>query len=171
MNSQRSADQLERQATIIEGFLQGLSDVQSRWRPDDKAWSILEVACHLLDEEREDFRARLAHLLGPNPNDPLPPIDPQGWVKARDYNSQDLKTVLESFKLERVRSVEWLRKLESPVWDNTNHHPAGFDIRAGDMLAAWIDHDLHHIRQLTDLHHALVDRESEPYVTLYAGEW
>lgn len=171
MDAGAAADQLERQAKVVAGLAWGIDDEAARRRPEADAWSLLEVICHLLDEEREDFGARLRHLLGPAPDDPLPPIDPQGWVIARGYNARSLEPVLSDFLAERTRTVAWLRSLESPAWDNVNHHPAGFELRAGDMLAAWVDHDLHHIRQLTELRHALLVERSAPYLTLYAGEW
>ena len=41
------------------------------WKPSETSWSLLEVVCHLLDEEREDFKARIQHLFN-NPNTHLP---------------------------------------------------------------------------------------------------
>jgi len=166
-----AAGQLERQATVIAGLAGDVDCEAARWRPEDGTWSLLEVVCHLLDEEREDFGARLKHLLGPSPESPLPRIDPQGWVSERGYNTRAIEPALAGFLEERERTVAWLRSLEAPAWDNVHHHPAGFDIRAGDMLAAWVDHDLHHIRQLTELRHAVLTARSAPYVTLYAGDW
>ena len=47
---------------MIQAVLAGVDAEQARWKPDADSWSILEVVCHLVDEEREDFRTRLDHI-------------------------------------------------------------------------------------------------------------
>jgi hypothetical protein len=44
-------------------------------------------------------------------------------------------------------------------------------MRAGDMLAAWVAHDLLHMRQLVELHRTYTVTQLAPYDTRYAGEW
>jgi hypothetical protein len=44
-------------------------------------------------------------------------------------------------------------------------------MKAGEMFAAWVDHDNHHIRQLTELRHGRVSSLAEPFDMGYAGEW
>jgi hypothetical protein len=127
------------------------------------------VVCHLLDEEREDFRVRLDYTLH-RPGEPWPPIDPAGWVLAREYNQQDLGISLDAFLSEREASVAWLRKLHAPNWAVNYEAPWG-PISAGDLLASWIGHDLLHMRQLVELHWAYAAAQLEPYSTRYAGEW
>ena len=39
----------------------------ARWKPSLDSWSMLEVICHLADEERKDFRPRLKSLLFDDP--------------------------------------------------------------------------------------------------------
>ena len=125
---------------------------------------------HLWDEEREDFRIRLNLIL----HDPLaawPPIDPGGWVTARDYNGRELAASLQGFLAERAASLAWLRGLAAPDWDATVETPWGWRITAGDMLAAWAGHDVLHLRQLVELHWAHTARLAAPRTTIYAGEW
>ena len=148
----------------------GVSPDQARWRPAPEAWSLLEVVNHLWDEEREDFRIRLNLIL----HDPLaawPPIDPGGWVTARDYNGRELAASLQGFLAERAASLAWLRGLAAPDWDATVETPWGWRITAGDMLAAWAGHDVLHLRQLVELHWAHTAQLAAPRTTIYAGEW
>ena len=44
-------------------------------------------------------------------------------------------------------------------------------IKAGDMFAAWVAHDLLHTRQLIELRWAFTTQALEPYQVLYAGTW
>jgi len=103
------------QAGRIRVLADGVSAEQARWRPDAGSWSLLEVINHLGDEEREDFRTRLDFILHRPGEDP-PPIDPQGWVTARDYNQRDLAESIDRFLAERQTSLAWLRGLGSDRW-------------------------------------------------------
>lgn len=169
MDIGRMITQMGQTEQAIQALTEGLADVQVRWRPDPEAWSILEVINHLYDEEREDFRTRLDYLLH-RPGETAPPIDPQGWVTARKYNTRELKASLAAFSLERKRSIAWLKSLSSPDFDSFIEAPFG-RITAGDMLAAWVSHDLLHLRQLVELRYAYGRTLTAPYVPDYAGEW
>lgn len=161
--------QLTHNANRIAALATDVSDDQARWRPAADAWSILEVICHLLDEEREDFRVRLDITLH-TPHLPWPPIDPQGWVSARAYNSRDLSTQLAQFLDERQASLRWLHSLAAPNWEAAYAAPWG-SITAGDLFAAWAIHDTLHLRQLVELHYAYTIQAGRPYDPTYAGAW
>ena len=157
-------------AAAIGALVQGLTDDQVRWKPDPDSWSVLEVVCHPLDEERAAFRVRLEITLH-RPGEPWPGIDPGGWVTAREYNKQDLAATLAAFVQEREASLAWLRGLPPPDWAAAYAAPWGGPIRAGDLMAAWVAHDLLHTRQLVELRWALTRAELEPYSVEYAGKW
>ena len=130
---------------------------------------MLEVICHLADEERYDFRTRLRSILV-DPSAPWSSIDPPVWAVERAYNRRSLPESLLDFEQERVRSVEWLRSLDSPDLSITKDHPAIGPISAGDLLTAWLAHDLIHIRQITRLHYEYLERTSG-FSPRYAGDW
>jgi hypothetical protein len=169
LDQQHAARLLAQNAARIAALLQETPAIQARWRPDPESWSILEVATHLRDEEREDFRVRLDIILY-HPQDPWPPIDPGGWVTARRYNDGDLDRVATDFQEERARSLGWLRGLAAPDWAAMYEAPWG-PIRAGDLLASWVAHDLLHLRQLVELQWAYTQLLAAPFGTRYAGEW
>ncbi|MGD8473008.1 MAG: DinB family protein [Anaerolineae bacterium] len=169
MDMQQLLSQMLDNAERVRTLAQGVSDQQARWRPRPDSWSILEVINHLLDEERNDFRVRLDYTLH-RPGEPWPPIDPGGWVAERGYNQQDLDTSLAQFLSERKTSIAWLRALSQPDWEAAYEAPWG-PIRAGDLLASWVAHDLLHMRQLVELQWAYATGELAPYRPDYAGEW
>ena len=162
---------LEANAEAIAALARAMPPARVRWRPSPDAWSVLEVINHLADEEREDFRTRLDTVLH-RPTEMPPPIDPDGWVLARDYNGRDLDESLSRFLAERRQSLGWLRTLTAPDWSRTWTHPSGdFSIRAGDLLVAWAAHDLLHLRQLVELQYACRAQDAAPYDVAYAGPW
>ena len=140
-----------------------------RWKPAPEKWCLLEVLCHLVDEEREDFRARVRHVLF-TPNDKLPPIDPQGWVHERKYISRDFTDMLDLFYAERQASVAWLHSLDNPSWTNLYIHQTLGPLSADLFLANWLAHDYLHFRQILSLKHGLLRLKSGQDLS-YAGAW
>jgi hypothetical protein len=130
---------------------------------------------HLLDEERDDFRRRLDGVLHRR-GEPWPPIDPPGWCAARHYNERDLAESLAGFAAEREATLAWLRGLtafDAGVHDPAQAalHPRLAELRAGDLLASWVAHDLLHLRQITRLRFRQLEAAAAPYRTEYAGSW
>ena len=169
MNPESILTSMTQTSQAIRSLASGISDEQARWKPAPDSWSILEVLCHLLDEERYDFRVRLDFILH-KPGQPWPPIDPQGWVSARHYNEQDPAEILGKWLQERQASLEWLRSLNTPDWQSAEQAPWGA-LHAGDMLASWAAHDLLHLRRLVELRYANHNLQAQPYSPAYAGDW
>lgn len=160
---------LEKHAYAIESLTRGIPPEHARWKPNADSWSILEVINHLCDEERRDFRVRLDIILH-RPTEPFPLIDPPRWVIEEKYNERDLESSLKNFLDERTNSLRWLSSLESPNWEASVQAPWG-ELKAGDMFCAWVAHDVLHLRQLVELHYALVQQNALPYDIRYAGDW
>jgi hypothetical protein len=161
--------ELKQNAEVIQHMTAEIPEEQTRWKPNAESWSMLEVMCHLVDEEREDFRVRIQHVLSGEKGDP-PPIAPQKWVTERSYNQRELVEMVVSFLNERSESLMWLKGLTDPNWDAAYTAPWG-SIRAGDFLVSWVAHDLLHIRQLNELKYAYNAQIFAPYSPGYAGDW
>lgn len=157
-------------AEAIAALVRSANLEQARWKSTPEEWSILEVICHLYDEEREDFRTRVRLTLTDATAD-WPPIDPVGWVTARHYSAQDPAERLEAFLAERRASLEWLKSLESPNWASTKTHPRLGSATAGEMLMAWVAHDHLHLRQLNHLHWQWLVTQAPAFSLEYAGGW
>jgi hypothetical protein len=169
MNFAYCLAQLSHNAKKIQHLVAMVSPEQATWKPDNESWSVLEVVHHLYDEEQFDFRVRLDFILH-KPDQPWPKIDPQGWVLGRAYNQQKLPDILTRFLAERANSLEWLAGLSGANWETSYVAPFG-PIRTGDMLAAWVGHDLLHIRQLIELEWYYTGHNLTGFSTRYAGPW
>jgi len=169
MKPEKCSNMLADNARRISALVVNVPEEQARWKPDPESWSILEVVNHLLDEEYFDFRVRLEYTLF-RPDDEWPTIDPQGWVTERQYNQRELGISLTGFLSARGESLAWLRTLSDPDWEAGHEVPWG-RMRAGDLMASWVAHDLLHMRQLVELHWAYATQEVRPYNSAYAGEW
>lgn len=159
---------LEHFPPLLVAAVNAIDDDASRWRPQDGAWSILEIVSHLADEEELDFKVRLRSTLS-DPAQAWPGIDPVSWATQKNYNSGELKAALNRFSAERARSIDWLRSLSQPDWSRTYEHPKIGSIRAGDLLAAWATHDYFHLRQISKRRLQLLEVAAQPYSLAYAG--
>ena len=157
-------------AETIKRLLAGVRQEEAQQKPDVESWSVLEVVCHLYDEEREDFRQRLDILLH-RPDEKWPPINPVGWVTERNYNAQNLAEMIEKWTAEREKSLLWLDSLSDSNWEREAPTPFGFNMRPGDMLASWVAHDILHLRQLVELRYKRVVTKAGMYDIRYAGDW
>ncbi|HUS01375.1 MAG TPA: DinB family protein [Chitinophagaceae bacterium] len=169
MNTKYIIEELKRNKIVFKELLENLDQEVYLWKPLPEKWNLLEVLCHLHDEEREDFRARVKHTLE-HPELPLTPIDPAGWVTERKYAGQDYDAALEIFLTERDNSVEWLNTLNDPKWDNTHKHPKLGDLTAGMFFTSWLAHDYLHIKQITKIKYDYFKEMSGDKIS-YAGEW
>ncbi len=169
MKSEEIIRKLAETAQTIYSLANRLSPEDARWKPNPDSWSILEVINHLYDEEREDFRAHVDHLLY-HAGEPWPEIHPREWVTERSYNQRELQSSLENFMEERANSLAWLRILIAPQWQTFQEFEWG-RLTAGDVFASWAAHDLLHVRQLVELRWGLTVQTAQPFDVRYAGEW
>ena len=132
-------------------------------------WCLLEVVCHLYDEEREDFRTRVKCVLE-DPASAPPSFDPLIWVVEREYKKQNYDQVLSSFLAERETSVEWLKSIKDPKWSNTYMHPKLGPMSAYLFLTNWLAHDYLHIKQIIKLKFDYLNHHSGERLD-YAGTW
>jgi len=161
--------ELAQSTEMIRVLLAGISQEEAQVIPSTDSWSILEVICHLYDEEREDFREHLDFILH-RQHEEWRVIDPQGWVNERKYNEKNLTEMLDMFFEERRNSLKWLKTISSADMETGYTTEFGF-IKAGDIIASWTAHDNLHIRQLVELRRVKIESITHPYSILYAGDW
>ena len=161
--------ELQNSTEMIRALLLGVSQQEAQVKPTPESWSILEVVCHLYDEEREDFREHLDFILH-RQNEEYHAIDPQAWITERKYNQQDFAAMQEKFFAERQKSLAWLQEVSDSNWDTT-YTPEYGSLSAGEMFSCWIAHDNLHLRQLVELRRARIERITEPFPIEYAGDW
>ena len=169
MNYNEIIKELSDNGNVFKELLSGLTDEVFLWRPGPEKWCLLEIVCHLYDEELEDFRARTRHILE-TPKIKLTPIDPQGWVITRNYIQQNYHDKLNSFLAEREQSVNWLKAFSDPNWDNACEHPQIGKMTAKMILSNWLAHDYLHIRQIIKLKYDYLKQVTKEDLN-YAGNW
>ncbi len=139
---------LEKNLDTILSLTQKLSGQEIRFKKINTDWNILEIICHLIDEEKMDFRLRLQTVLT-SPYKHPPIIDPESWPKLHQYDTQDFQIKLAEFQTERKTSLTYLRSLKDPKLTNYYEHPALGNLDGNHFLRNWLAHDYLHIRQIT----------------------
>jgi len=163
-------EQLARQATTIAALTEGIDDSQATLRLKPGEWNMLEVMCHLYDEEINDFRIRVIQTVT-QPTLPLPAIDPEAWVISHQYASQSFTQIRNRFLAARAESITLLQSLLTPDWQTSLNHPILHELRAGDVVWSWLGHDMLHIRQLNELWYLYTIACASPWKIGYAGDW
>ena len=169
MDHKSIINQLQRNSATFASQLLAQTQEEYTWRPGPEKWCLLEIVCHLLDEEKEDFRPRVKITLE-NPDQLPAPIDPSSWVKDRNYLEQNFILILSQFLEARADSVAWLHSLESPQWKNEFEHVKLGPISAEMLLRNWLAHDLIHLRQILRIKFAYLQATTAEDLS-YAGNW
>ena len=169
MNHRSIVEQLSQNNDVLRAQLGGKLKEEYLFKPTPDKWCMLEVLCHLVDEEKEDFRTRVAYVLR-DPNESLPTFDPTAWPVSRNYIAQDYETKIAEFMTERAKSIAWLESLTNPRWTNAYQHPKRGPMSAEMFLANWLAHDYIHIRQLNRLAFEYLQSQAGTDL-LYAGNF
>ncbi|HRI84063.1 MAG TPA: DinB family protein [Ignavibacteria bacterium] len=169
MNTHEIINQLDSNSLVFKNLLSGVPEKLIHRKPSGSHWSLLEIVCHLYDEEKEDFRPRLAKIIAGDHNWDL--IDPQDWVLSRKYSEKDFDSVLKDFLYERSVSVEWLKSLDVNFRNLKVTQPVFGEFSAIKMLSEWLAHDLLHIRQILKLKFDFLNESLQPDAVSYAGKW
>ncbi len=160
---------LERNMSTFSSLLRKSNRKEYLYKPTPESWCLLEIVCHLYDEEAEDFRMRLQTVLE-SPHKIPPAIDPESWPRKRDYINQDFRLKAKIFKTERKKSIAYLRSLDNPKWDNYYEHPTLGKLDGNHFLRNWVAHDYLHIRQITKRKYEYLQHMTSEDVS-YAGVW
>lgn len=170
MDTHAIIERMDRFARALPALVRGTGRDEALYRPNDTTWSILEIVCHLADEETDDFRPRLQRTLADRQPE-WDPIDPEAAAITRRYRDADLAETTARFVAERQRSLTWLRTLHNADWHRTYNHPRMGKVPAGDLLAAWSAHDALHLRQIAKRQFELAAVNAPGFDTAYAGKW
>ena len=167
MDTKFIIDRLTHNEKVFREILTGITGDQVHWKPAPDKWSMLEIVNHLYDEEQLDFRERVKAALE---NREAPSIDPQGWVKSKNYAERDYVRSVANFLLERERSIEWLHGLKDVNWESKWTNPQ-FEMTAYAFLVNWLAHDYMHIRQINRINYLYLNEITGDQSLQYAGEW
>jgi len=138
---------LERTPATVGALLGGVPEVWVRATEGEGTWSPYDVVGHLVSGERTDWMERARHILSGDPR----PFTPFNRTAQFDESAgKTLAELLATFAELRGRNVAALRALKLGGGDlsRTGRHPDFGEVTLGQLLAAWVVHDLDHVAQI-----------------------
>lgn len=138
---------LDRTPKVLRTLLAGLSEDWTHYNYGPGTWNAFEVVGHLIIAERDDWIPRLKRIME---HGEARPFDPFPHDATAASSGTPLATLLDEFARLREDNLRQLRSmnLAPEDLDRTGIHPALGRVTAGQLLATWTVHDLHHLRQI-----------------------
>lgn len=138
---------IERTPAAVSALLDGLPETFVRATEGEGTWSPYDVVGHLVSGERTDWMERTRHILSGDPR-PFTPFN-----RTAQFDESEGKTLgelLAEFAELRGRNVAELvgMNLVGGELGRTGRHPDFGEVTLGQLLAAWVVHDLDHVAQI-----------------------
>jgi len=163
------AEQLHKNKFVFQSLLEDVQPELVTWRPRPDKWCLLEIVCHLFDEEQFDFRFRAQWILE-QPDTQPPPFNPIDWVTDHKYMEQNYEDMVKRFLSERDASIVWFKELKNPNWDYGYIHPKLGKVTAKHYIDNWLAHDYLHVRQIIKQKFDFLTNQTNENLE-YAGIW
>jgi hypothetical protein len=143
-----SLDLLARTPATLTALLAGLAEPWARGTEGPDTFSPFDVVGHLIDGEETDWvpRARIILARGEDPR-----FTPYDRFRHRQRNAgRSLASLLREFERLRADNVALVRswRLTPAQLELPGIHPALGRVTLGELLAAWVVHDLGHLAQV-----------------------
>ena len=139
---------LERSPGVVCAMLDGLTEYWTTGG-DESNWGPFDIVGHLIHGEVTDWIPRAEIILRQGKNRTFEPFD--RFAQFELSKGKSLGDLLDDFESKRRESLETLRS-----WNLTDEqlklkgiHPEFGDVSLSELVAAWVAHDLTHIRQIT----------------------
>jgi hypothetical protein len=146
-NIKAQIDALAAFPDALKRQVQGLSDAALRFRPTPDDWSIIELVGHVIDVGAL-WPGRTRQMLATE-NPALAAVD-ANWVRQRDYQNKQIGFLLITLAEQRAEYVEFLRMLRPGQLARTGIHPTRGPLTVAEGIAALVDHDHGHSRQIAN---------------------
>ncbi len=144
----RTLEVLSRTPGVLESLLDGLSDAWLDASEGPDTFSPRDVMGHLILGEETDWVPRIRLILEHGEGEPFTPFDRFGFrEKIRGRSIDDLLSELRKL---RDENLDYVRNLSLAASDlgRKGRHPSLGTVTLGQLFAAWMVHDLGHIRQI-----------------------
>jgi hypothetical protein len=143
-----SIEVLQRTPSVVRAMLGGLSE---EWTGggDESNWAPFDIVGHLIHGEVTDWIPRAEIILHQGEDRTFEPFDRLAQFELSKGKS--LEGLLGDFETKRLESLDTLRSwnLADEQLGLKGIHPEFGDVSLSELIAAWVAHDLTHIRQIT----------------------
>ncbi len=138
---------LRRTPSVLRAMLSDLSDDWITGDEGPDTWSPYQVVGHLTHIEEHDWIDRTRVILEHGTERVFEPVDREaGFARFKDW---DLTDLLDRFAAIRASNLETLGALvDAGTLARRGVHPTFGEVTVGQLLSAWVVHDLNHLGQI-----------------------
>jgi DinB family protein len=140
---------LERTPAALDGLLRGLPESWLLASEGPDTFTPRDVVGHLIHGEETDWVPRMRIILEHGEAVPFTPFDRFAFRRASVGHSTD--ALLERFAELRYDNLRAVREttLDAAALRRTGTHPGLGRVTLGQLIAAWVVHDLGHLKQVS----------------------
>jgi hypothetical protein len=139
---------LSQTPSTLRSLLKGLSDQWVTPNEGPDTWSSFDVLGHLIHGEETDWIPRAKIILTHGDSRPFEPFD--RFAMFEKSRGKSLRELLGTFEQLRIASLQELDRLKitPELLEKRGTHPELGEVTLGQLLSAWVVHDLGHIGQI-----------------------
>jgi hypothetical protein len=138
---------LARTPASLRALLEGLPDTWLTSTEGDQTWSPYDVIGHLIHGERTDWIPRVRHILAGETR-PFDPFDRTAqFTESQGAKLPELLATFATLRRDNLATLAGMN-LTSAVLSRRGRHPDLGEVTLGQLLAAWVVHDLDHLGQI-----------------------
>jgi DinB superfamily len=139
---------LARTPAVLSELMNGMPHAWLDCREGPKTFSPIDVLGHLIYGEQVDWIPRARIILEQGESRPFDPFDRVGFEDL--IAGKSVEELLSMFATLRNQSLKDLSslKLQPAMLARKGTHPALGQVTLGQLLAAWVVHDLGHLAQI-----------------------
>lgn len=139
---------LRRTPAALRALLSGLPSVWTASPEGPDSWSAFDVVGHLIDAEETNWIVRARLILAQGPDRRFTSFDRTRHLRRNRGRSLDeLLARFETLRAGNLAELEsWSLAPSQLSW--TGQHPDFGAVTLGQLLAAWVVHDLGHLAQI-----------------------
>jgi hypothetical protein len=140
-------DALRATPEVFSALLYGVTQEEARAaRGGDEQWSVVQVICHLRDNEQ--IRLERIRRMRKEDNPHIAGYDQEKLAKERNYAADNLGTAASAFLRNRYDVIAEFESLSPAEWERTGQHEEQGTITIADQLVRAVTHDNIHAAQI-----------------------
>jgi uncharacterized damage-inducible protein DinB len=129
----------------IMQLVEGLDNEIIHRHPALDEWNVAETVFHLRDIEPQ-YRARLKRIVVEDT-----PKVPAIWPSPIPDPLPSLIESMDSFRIERAITIDFLSALPPEAWERQAHHATLGTVNIHDQVKSLLEHDEDHFYQIVDI--------------------
>ena len=140
---------LERTPAVLNTLLQGISAEWTSNNEGEETWSVYDIIGHFIHGEKTDWIPRLRIILSNDDDKRFVPFD--RFAQLKNDKNKPIDALLLDFTELRKSNIKELKEanLNEEKLNKKGIHPEFGEVTLRQLLAAWVDHDLNHICQIS----------------------